>query len=130
VSKRHKHVGFIGIRFRHASMYLNVTKNILFFFNVETTTVEPVTVSTGLTRKPGSTLNQGSSTKVTASTGTTLGSGGDSTGKIVKGSLFHFIVAEHKVWCHYFQQYFSNIVAVSFIATGVPGEYHRPTASH
>ena len=79
-----------------------MTRNILGFFNVEIPTVESVTVSTGSARKPGSTLNlgstinKGSPTKVTASTGTTLGSGGASTGKIVKGSLLHFIVAEHK----------------------------------
>ena len=82
-----------------------MTRNILGFFNVEIPTVESVTVSTGSTRKPGSTLNLGSTinqgstlnpgppTKVTAST---VGSGGVSTGKIVKGSLLHFIVAEHK----------------------------------
>jgi hypothetical protein len=33
---------------------------------------------------------------------------------------------------HHFQQYFSNIVAVSFIRGGnrVPGENHWPVASH
>jgi len=30
----------------------------------------------------------------------------------------------------HFQQYFSYIVAVSFICRGVPRENHRPVASH
>jgi len=45
---------------------------------------------------------------------------------------FSYIVVVSFIGGDHFQQYFSYIVAVSFIVwgTGVPGENHRPVASH
>jgi len=38
------------------------------------------------------------------------------------------VIAQQRSYC--VQQYFNYIVAVSIIGLGVPGENHRPAASH